>query len=62
MRRVTTPKTRLLVASLRTPAQLVELASRGFDCFAVPETVADTLLECAETDQAVADFEAAARR
>jgi transaldolase len=61
MRQVAAPGTRILVASLRTPAQMIGLADRGFDCFAVPEVVADALLASAATDRAVADFEAAAR-
>ncbi len=61
MLQIDAPRTRLLVASLRNPAQLVDLARRGFDCFAVQLPVADALLDSDLTDAAVLAFETAAR-
>lgn len=51
---------RLLVASLRTAAQVVDLAQQGLDTFTFGAKVADELLTSRLTDQAAADFQAAA--
>lgn len=53
-------RTELLVASLRSPEQLIQLASRGFSTFALPEAIASTFFASDLADQAVVAFEAAA--
>jgi transaldolase len=52
--------TRILVASLRTADQVTELAERGLDCFTLSPSVAAEFLTDANTQEAVAAFEAAA--
>lgn len=54
--------TRLLVASLRSPEDIVNLAAIGVDAFAVPFPVFEALYEEPLTAQAVADFDAATER
>lgn len=51
----------LLVASLRSPAQCLALATRGFTTFALPPEIAASFFKSALTDQAIEAFEAAAR-
>ncbi len=51
---------RILVASLRNADQIVALAGRGLDCFTLAPDLARRLLSDPMTDQAAADFEAAA--
>lgn len=53
-------KTKILVASLRSAQQVVALAARGFDSFTLAPAVAETLLSDPASEQATADFEAAA--
>ena len=53
--------TRLLVASLRDPAQLSALAEAGCDTFTFSPAIAEGLLAEPSTARAAADFEAAAR-
>jgi transaldolase len=54
-------ETELLVASLRSNEQFLELAARGFSTFALPEPIARTFFESDLANQAIADFEKAAR-
>lgn len=54
-------QTRLLVASLRSADQVVQLTAQGNRCFTLPPPVAESLLESALAARAVADFEAAAK-
>jgi transaldolase len=53
--------TKVLVASVRTPADVVSLAQEGVDCFAIPPAVADAFFVDQLTRDAVAAFEEAAR-
>jgi transaldolase len=53
---------RLLVASIRTPDELADLAGRGCDTFTFSPAIAAKLFTVESTIQAAADFEAAARR
>lgn len=55
-------KTRILVASLRTPEQMVQLASDGQDCFTISPAVAQILMQEPNTLKAAAEFEDAAKR
>jgi transaldolase len=48
---------RLLVASLRAPADLVRLAAAGIDTFTISPTIASALFESAATAEAAAEFE-----
>jgi len=50
--------TRLLVASLRQPAELAALAAGGLDCFTLSPAVAAALFAVEATQQAAAGFEA----
>lgn len=52
--------TRLLVASLRSADQVIELASQGLDTFTIGAPVAASLLTEKLTDDAAADFQRAA--
>ena len=54
-------ETELLVASLQSKAQFLDLAARGFSTFALPEPIARTFFESTLGDKAIADFEEAAR-
>ena len=54
-------ETELLVASLQSKAQFLDLAARGFSTFALPEPIARTFFESTLADKAIADFEEAAR-
>ena len=54
-------ETELLVASLRSNEQFLDLAARGFSTFALPEPIAHTFFESDLANQAIADFEKAAR-
>ena len=54
-------ETELLVASLRSNEQFLDLAARGFSTFALPEPIARTFFESTLADKAIADFEEAAR-
>ena len=50
-------ETELLVASLQSKAQFLDLAARGFSTFALPEPIARTFFESTLADKAIADFE-----
>jgi transaldolase len=54
-------ETELIVASLQSKAQFLDLAARGFSTFALPEPIARTFFESTLADKAIADFEEAAR-
>ena len=54
-------ETELLVASLQSKAQFLDLAARGFSTFALPEPIARAFFGSTLADKAVADFENAAR-
>lgn len=56
------PSPRVLVASLRSPEQMIELSGLGCDCFTISPDVARSLLEHEMTDAAVSAFENAARK
>ncbi len=56
----TASPTRLLTASLRSPAQVVELAAAGLDTFTVAPTILAQLLADELTLRAAADFDRAA--
>jgi len=51
----------VLVASLRSPEQMVSLADIGHDCFTIAPSVARSLLECGLSVAAFEDFEAIAK-
>lgn len=51
----------ILVASLRSPDQMVSLADIGHDCFTIAPSVARSLLECGLSVAAFEDFEAIAK-
>ena len=53
--------TQLLLASLRSVEQVVQLAGQGHRCFTLPPAVAEGLLESELAARAVAEFDAAAR-
>ena len=53
--------TRILIASLRTTEQMCQLAEMGHDCFTISAQVADMLLSDDRSQQAVNQFEEAAR-
>lgn len=53
-------KTRVLVASLRSMEQIVALAARGHDTFTITPAVFDAFMDVPQTQQATAEFEAAA--
>jgi len=52
--------TRVLVASLRRPAQMCDLAAMGCDCFTISPTLADDLFRDESAMEAIAQFDAAA--
>ena len=54
-------ETELLVASLRSNKQFLDLAARGFSTFALPEPIARAFFESILADKAITDFEEAAR-
>ena len=54
-------ETELLVASLQSKAQFLDLAARGFSTFALPEPIARAFFKSTLADKAIADFEEAAR-
>ena len=60
MLRVCQGKTRVLVASLRSMEQIVALAARGHDTFTISPAVFDAFMDVPQTQQATAEFEAAA--
>lgn len=51
----------IMVASLRSAAQMVELAGQGMDIFTIAPPIAQELLSEARSDAAFGEFEAAAR-
>lgn len=51
----------IVVASLRSASQMVELASKGLDVFTIAPAIAQELLSEARSDEAHAAFEEAAR-
>ena len=53
-------RTKILVASIRNPGQMVQLAKRGLDCFTIAPAVARDLMNDPETIAAAREFEAAA--
>lgn len=53
-------ETRLLVASLRTADQVIQLAAQGLDTFTFGPQVAEQLLNEKLTTDAAADFQRAA--
>lgn len=53
---------RLLTASLRSAAQVIELATQGLDTFTFGPAVAAELFEASLTDDAAADFQRAAEK
>ena len=55
-------ETRILVASVRTPADVVRLAQEGIDGFALSPAVAHDFFTEPLTDAAIDDFDRAARR
>ncbi len=54
-------ETELLVTSLQSKAQFLDLAARGFSTFALPEPIARAFFESTLADKSIADFENAAR-
>ena len=50
-------ETELLVASLQSNAQFLDLAARGFSTFALPEPIARVFFESTLADKSIADFE-----
>ena len=54
-------ETELLVASMQSNAQFLDLAARGFSTFALPEPIARAFFKSTLADKAIADFESAAR-
>ena len=62
MRAICQPETRILLASLRSAAQVANLAARGHDTFTLSPTVFDDLLTDETSAAATAAFEEAARR
>ena len=62
MRAICQPETRILLASLRTAAQVASLAARGHDTFTVSPAVLDDLLTNETSEAATAAFEEVARR
>ncbi len=53
--------TRILIASLRSVDQMVDLAMQGHDCFTLAPAIAAELVYETQTDEAAADFERAAK-
>ncbi|MEC8154198.1 MAG: hypothetical protein VX077_04845, partial [Pseudomonadota bacterium] len=62
MRAICQPETRILLASLRSAAQVANLAARGHDTFTLSPRVFDDLLTNETSAAATAAFEEAARR
>lgn len=54
-------QTRILIASLRSVDQMVDLAKQGQDCFTIAPAIADELVQETQTNEAAADFERAAK-
>ncbi len=54
-------ETELLVTSLQSNAQFLDLAARGFSTFAIPEPIARAFFESTLADKSITDFEDAAR-
>ena len=54
-------ETELLVTSLQSKAQFLDLAARGFLTCALPEPIARAFFESTLADKSIADFENAAR-
>ena len=50
----------MLLASLRSAEQVLSLATRGHDTFTLAPAVFDALMDVPQTQQATAEFEAAA--
>jgi transaldolase len=61
MRAAAGTQTTLLVASLRSVEQVINLTVAGHRCFTLPPPVAEALLESGLAARAVAEFDAAAR-
>jgi transaldolase len=53
-------RTKILVASIRNPGQMVRLAALGLECFTIAPAVARDLMSDPETIAAAREFEAAA--
>ena len=53
-------RTKILVASIRNPGQMVQLAALGLECFTIAPAVARDLMSDPETIAAAREFEAAA--
>ena len=62
MRAICQPETRILLASLRSAAQVASLAARGHDTFTLAPAVLDDLLTNETSEAATAAFEEAAQR
>lgn len=62
MRAICQPETRILLASLRSAAQVASLAARGHDTFTLAPAVLDDLLTNKTSEAATAAFEEAAQR
>ncbi|MEC8693966.1 MAG: transaldolase family protein [Pseudomonadota bacterium] len=54
-------ETELLVASMQSNAQFLDLAARGFSSFALPEPIARAFFESTLADKSITDFEDATR-
>ena len=54
-------ETELLVASLQSNAQFLDLAAQGFSTFALPEPIARAFFKSTLADKSIVDFEDAAR-
>ena len=50
-------ETELLVASMQSNAQFLDLAARGFSSFALPEPIARAFFESTLADKSITDFE-----
>ena len=60
MMKITRGNPRVLLASLRSAEQVLSLATRGHDTFTLAPAVFDALMDVPQTQQATAEFEAAA--
>ncbi len=54
-------ETELLVASMQSNAQFLDLAARGFSSFALPEPIARAFFESTLADKSITDFDDATR-
>ena len=54
-------ETELLVTSLQSKAQFLDLAARGFSTFALPEPIARAFFESTLADKSITDYEDATR-